>query len=105
MADRERRKNNTIVYNFPEASDHQRDKDLFTDFHISVFKHNGNVNKLLHLGKKVPNKHRPLLLSFEIYEDKGLLLYSAHLLQHNNQYNDVFIATDRTKFERFSWGT
>ena len=55
-------------YNFP---DHQSDKDSFTDFCISVFKYNENKNKLLRLGKKVPNKHRPLLLSFENYEDKG----------------------------------
>ena len=48
LADRVRRKNNTIICNFPEASDHERDKDLFTDFYTSVFKHNGNVNKLLH---------------------------------------------------------
>ena len=54
---------------------------------------------MLRLGK-VPNKHRPLLLNFENYEDKGLLLSYAHLLRHNDRYNDVFIAPDRTKFER-----
>ena len=100
LADRERRKNNIIVYNFPEASDHQSDKDSFADFCNSVFKHNGNVNRMLRLGKKVPNKHRPLLLGFENYEHKGLLLSRAHLLRHSDQYNDVFIAPDRTKFER-----
>ena len=68
LADRERRKNNIIVYNFPEASDHQSNKDSFADFCNSVFKHNGNVNRMLRLGKKVPNKHRPLLLGFENYE-------------------------------------
>ena len=32
LADRERRKNNIIVYSFPEASDHQSDKDSFAVF-------------------------------------------------------------------------
>ena len=100
MADREKRKYNIIVYNFPEASDNQSDKDLFADFCSSVSKHKGNINKILRLGKKVPNKHRPLLLGFEHYEDKGLLFCRTHLLQHNDQYNDVFIVPDRTKFER-----
>ena len=100
MANREKRKNNIIVYNFPEASDNQSDKDLFADFCSSVSKHKGNINKIMRLGKKVPNKHRPLLLSFEHYEDKGLLFSRTHLLQHNDQYNDVFIVPDRTKFER-----
>ena len=44
-----------IVYNFPEASDHQSDKDSFADFCNSVFKHNGNVNRMLRLGKKLTN--------------------------------------------------
>ena len=32
LADRERRKNNIIVYNFMETSDHQTDKDSFVNF-------------------------------------------------------------------------
>ena len=51
--------------------------------------------------KFLSNKHRPLLLGFENYEDKGLLLSCAHLLWHNDQYNDVFTVPDRLiKFER-----
>ena len=94
LADRERRKNNIIVYNFPEASDHQSDKDSFVNFSTSVF--NCNVA----FGEKVVNKHRPLFLGLERYDETGLILSRTHLLRHNDQYSDVFIAPDRTKFER-----
>ena len=44
LADRERRKNNIIVYNFTETSDHQTDKDSFVNFCSSVF--NCNVKSV-----------------------------------------------------------
>ena len=100
LADRERRKNNIIVYNFTETSDHQTDKDSFVNFCSSVFNCNVKISKVLRLGKKIANKHRPLLLGFEHYDDKVLILSHAHLLRHNDQYSDVFIVPDRTKFER-----
>ena len=53
LADRERRKNNIIVYNFPEASDHQSDKDSFVNFSTSVFNCNVNIKKMLRLGKRL----------------------------------------------------
>ena len=43
---------------------------------------------------------------FEHYDGKGLVLSHAHLLCHNDQYNNIFIVPDTTKFaelkERFS---
>ena len=100
LADRERRKNNIIVYNFTETSDHQTDKDSFVNFCSFVFNCNVKISKVLRLGKKIANKHRPLLLGFEHYDVKVSILSHAHLLRHNDQYSDVFIVPDRTKFER-----
>ena len=95
------RKNNIlIVYNFTETSDHQTDKDSFVNFCSSVFNCNVKISKVLCLGKKIANKHRPVLLGFEHYDDKVSILSRAHLLHHNDQYSDVFIVPDRTKFER-----
>ena len=37
LAERERRNNNTIVYKFPEASDHQSHKYSFANFCNSCF--------------------------------------------------------------------
>ena len=56
LADRERGKNNIIVYNFPKASDHQSDYNSFADFCNSVFK---NINKMQHLENKVCNRPEP----------------------------------------------
>ena len=53
---RERRKNNTIVNNFPEASDHQSDKDSFANFCSSTLKRI-IINKMLFLEKKVHKIH------------------------------------------------
>ena len=100
LADRERRKNNIIVYNFMETSDHQTDKDSFVNFCSFVFNYNVKISKVLCLGKKIANKHRPLLLGFEHYDDKVSILSHAYLLHHNDQYSDVFIVPNRTKFER-----
>ena len=38
-------------------------------------------------------------MGFEHYDDKVSILSHAHLLHHNDQYSDVFIVPDRTKFE------
>ena len=100
LADRERRKNNIIFYNFMETSDHQTDKDSFVNFCSFVFNCNVKISQVLRLGKKIANKHRPLLLGFEHYDDKVSILSHAYLLCHNDQYSDVFIVPDRTKFER-----
>ena len=54
----------------------------------------------MRLGKKIANKHRPLFLDFENYDNKVSILSRAYLLHHNDQYSDVFIVPDRTKFER-----
>ena len=45
-------KTTIIVYDFPKAPDHQSDYNSFADLCNSVFK---NINKMLHLGKKVCN--------------------------------------------------
>ena len=44
------------------------------------------------------NKHRPLLLCLKNEDDT--LFFSSYLLCHDDSYKDVFIALDRTKFER-----
>ena len=100
LADRERRKKNIIVYNFPEASDRQLDKDSFIDLCKSVHNFNISITKIIRLGKKVADKHRPMLLSLEHDEDKSLLLSCSHLIRRNDLYKNVFLAPDRTRFER-----
>ena len=63
MADRDRRKNNIVAYNFPESTDRNVDIQSFKALSDTVFKLDLDVTKAIHLGPKIPNKHRPLLLT------------------------------------------
>ena len=100
LADREKRKKNVIVYNLPEASDHEADKCSFLDLCKKVYNADISVNKMVRLGKKSTDKQRPLLISLKHDEDKSLLLLQSYLLRRNSQHSNVFMAPDRTKFER-----
>ena len=53
--------------------------------------HNYTITKSIRLGKKVPNKHRSLLLCLENEDDKLSLLSRSHLLCHSGSYEDIFI--------------
>ena len=55
---------------------------------------------MVRLGKKSTDKQRPLLISLKHDEDKSLLLSQSYLLRRNSQHSNVFMAPDRTKFER-----
>lgn len=101
LADHDRRKKNIIIYKLPEAVPNDKsDSDVFTAMCSSVYSCSYTITKSVHLGKKVPNKYRPLLLYLENEEDKLLLLFHSYLLRHNDSYKNVFMTPDRTKFKR-----
>ena len=100
LADHDRRKKNMIVYNLPEPAPNKSDSDSFTAMCSSVFNGPYAITKSVRLGKKLPNKHKPLLLCLEQEEDKLTLLSRCYLLRHNDSYKNVFLAPDRTRFER-----
>ena len=66
---------------------------------MHVFKLDTNICKVIHLGMKNPNKHRPLLLILEDIEDKYYLLSHSHFLRCHDQHSKVYIVLDRTKLE------
>lgn len=100
LADRDRRKKNIIVYNLPEAKDREADKGSILSLCKTAFDFDIPITKIIRLGKKVDNRHRPLLVGFEHEDDKVIILSRAYLLHRHDQYKRVFIAPDRTKFER-----
>ena len=55
---------------------------------------------MVRLGKRLENKHRPLLVCFEQEDDKSTVISHSNWLCRHDQYKRVFIAPDRTKFER-----
>jgi len=100
LADRDRRKHNITVYNFPEGADRQVDKESFQELLNAVFTLKITPSKVIRLGGKTPNKHRPLLLSIDDLDVKASIVSRSHLLRQHDRYKSVFIVPDRTKLER-----
>ena len=100
VADRDRGKKNTIVYNLPQATDHAADKVSFLALCKTVFNLDVLVTRVMHLGKRLENKHRPLLVCFAHEDDKTTVFSHSNLLHHHDQFERIFIAPDCTKFKR-----
>jgi len=73
MTERDRRKN-IVVYNFAELTDRNVDIESFKALSNTVLKLDLDIVKAVRLGPKVPNKHRPLLLTIEDVDDKTYML-------------------------------
>ena len=99
LDDRERRKNNVIIYNLPET-DPSRDKTWFIDLCKRIFDINVNVTKILRLGKHVENRARPLLVVVDDLSHKEFLVSHSYYLRRHSEYKDVYITTDMTKYQR-----
>ena len=98
LADRERRRKNLIVYNFPENGDRQADKTKFQELSTTVFNLDLIITKVYRLGKRNDDKPRPLLIGLET--EKTEILSQSGKLRRYDQYNDVYIVADKTKYER-----
>jgi len=103
LADRERRKNNLIIYNLPEKSDREADKKLFAELCKTTFSEEFAVSKILRLGKKNDNKNRPLLVVLKHETDKSFLLSNSARLRQHDSSKTVYFSPDRTKFERLKY--
>jgi len=90
LADRECRKNNIIIYNLPEKPDHESDKKLFTELSKTIFSEEYPVLKILRMGKKSENKHRPALVVFKHESDKSFLLSNSAKLRQHDVYKIVY---------------
>lgn len=58
------------------------------------------VSKMYHLGKKVENKSRHLLVSLETLSMKRTLLSKSAILRKSEHWKDVFVSPDLTPKER-----
>jgi len=100
LADRERRRNNVIIYNMPESSDPQSDQGKFKELCSTAFGIDVNLNKTTRLGKKIDNKQRPILVCLDDPSVRDAILNQTGKLRKYEQFKNVFIVPDRTKFER-----
>ena len=65
LADRERRKNNLIIYKLAESNNHSSDKTNVAKLCKTVFDIDVRITKSMWLGKKSEDKTRPLLICLD----------------------------------------
>ena len=100
LADRERRRKNLIVYNFHENSNYQADKAKFLELSKEVFNLDLQIIKVVRLGKSNNGKPRPLLVGLDNEAEKIEILSQSGKLRRLDQYNEIYIVADKTKYER-----
>ena len=94
LANRDRCKKYIIVYNLPEATDHAADKVSFLALCKIIFNLDVLVTRVIRLGKRLENKHRPILVCFAHEHDKTTVFPHLNLLRHHDQFERVFTAPD-----------
>jgi len=100
LSECERKKNNIIVYNLPEAPKQSSEEQSFADLCKHIVKVDLKIQKIFRIGRKDSNRIRPLLVCFTSEETKLTVLSSAPRLCFHDDYKKVCISPDMTKFER-----
>jgi len=77
LSERDRKKNNIIVYNFPEASEQSLEDQNFANLCKAIIKVDINIQKMFRIGRKDSNRVRPLLVCFTSEETKLAALSNA----------------------------
>jgi len=62
------------MYNLPEAKDRKPEKVSALSLIKSLYSFDSQTNRVVHLGKRIKDKHRPLLMCFEDMNDKAIVL-------------------------------
>ena len=102
LEDKERRKKNVLFFNIyePDASNLKADCNYVSKLCKDTFDLGIKILKVFCLGKKVPNKCRPLLVQFEKENAKAKILGKSYPLRSMEPYSDVYVSVDMTKSER-----
>ena len=102
LEDKECRKNNLIFYNVPEPTtpSWKADSAYISDLCRITFNLNIEIVKSFQLGKKIDQKHRPLLICLSNHEIKATILTKSFILCQTSSYEDIFVSTDMTKAEQ-----
>ena len=102
LEDKECRKKNVLFFNIsePDASNLEPECNYVSKLCKDTFDLDVKILKVFRLGKKVPNKCRPLLVQFEKENAKAKILGKSYLLKSMEPYSDVYVSLDVTKSER-----
>ena len=102
LEDKKRRRNNVIFYNIPEPDtpNQQIDSNYVLTLCKETYKLDVQILKAFRLGKKLPNKSRPLLIQLENDNIKAKILAKSYLLKSVELYRNIYVSNDMTKTER-----
>ena len=103
LEDKQRRKNNVLFFNIPESNtsnSSEADINYASTLCKGTFNLDVQILKAFRLGKKVPNKHRPLLVQFENENAKSKVLAKSYLLKSTESYSGIYVSADMTTSER-----
>ena len=110
--DKERRRNNIIIYNIPESSAERADGRTKDDrsFCLRMFNNvlqagvsDEDLTQAFRLGRRDVNatSPRPLLIQLASYTQKNMIMESLYKLKHaETQFKSVVVTHDMTKIER-----
>ena len=63
-----------------------------------------NADNVYRLGKKAPDKIRPIKVEFKSSSDVDVILKNAYKLKANSELKSVYFSPDRTKEQRSAHG-
>ena len=97
LEDKEYCKNNLIFYNVPEPTtpSWKADSAYISDLRRITFNWNIGIIKLFRLGKKIDQKHRPLLIHLSNHEIKATILSKSFVLHQTSPYEDILLCVYR----------
>ena len=104
--DKERRKNNLVVHNFPESDSEaprdrsEQDARQFQELVRDAFRIQLRVTKSHRVGRIVSGRHRLLIVTLESPDLKQELLHLAPQLRNSPVWGNVYITPDLNKTER-----
>ena len=87
LSEHERKKNNIIVYNLPEAPEQSSEEQNFAGLCKCIVKVDLNIQKIFRIGCKDSTRVRPLLVCFTSEDSKLTVLSNAPRLHFHDNYN------------------
>ena len=100
LENKEHRKKNVFFFHIsePGATNLEADCNYVSKLCKDTFDLDVKILKAFRLGKKVPNKCRPLLVQFEKENAKAEILGKSYLLKSMEPYSNVYVSVDMTKY-------
>ena len=109
VEDREKRRNNVIVFSVEEREQgsleerREHDIDVVNEVLDSLGFGDVVLNNVHRLGRTSSGKFRPLKVPLVNYSVKASVLQKSRLLKQNDKFKNVYITNDRTKLQQSEW--